>query len=336
MTEAVLEATGRISVRETDDVVAQHGEALVAVHRVGICGSDIHAFRGQHPFIHPPIVLGHEFAGRVMTAPADSGFKPGDRVTVEPSLVCGLCRNCRSGRYNICEHLRVIGCQSRGAMADLIAVPADRMLRLPDSMSWDEACLVEPLAVGVHAVRRADLSPGDSILILGAGTIGLMCLSAAKSMGAASVTVADPVAWRRDLAVKLGADETCADPESCASPQAPAAQAPDIIIECTGHGEAVATAVRLSRKGGRIVIVGVHGKPALVEIGLIQDWELDIRGALMYTRGDFEEALNLITERRVLTEPIITHRMLLANVANAFETLNDPEAEALKVILTVS
>jgi L-iditol 2-dehydrogenase len=336
MIEAVLEKAGRIVVRDTADAIAVQGEALIAVQRVGICGSDLHAYRGEHPFIHPPIVLGHEFAGLVVSAPADSGFRPGDRVTVEPSLVCGHCDNCKSGRYNICDHLRVIGCQARGAMAGLIAVPAGNLLMLPDSVSWDEACLVEPLAVGVHAMRRAGIEVGESVLILGAGTIGLMCLAAARAMGAGAVMVADPVDWRRDLALSLGADDVCENPAICANSAEPLLPAPSLILECTGNGAAAEQAVSISRKGGRIVIVGVHSKPALLEIGLIQDWELDVRGTLMYTRGDFEEALNLIAEQRVRTESLITHRMHLAHVAEAFRVLSDPALRALKIILTVA
>lgn len=335
MREAVLEGVESITFRDADAVVPHSGEALLAVQRVGICGSDVHAFRGEHPFIHPPIVLGHEFAALVVSAPPDCGFMPGDRVTVEPSLVCGHCPNCKSGRYNICDHLKVVGCQTRGAMAELIAVPAGKLVRLPDAVSWDEACLVEPLAVGVHAMRRAGLAPGESVLILGAGTIGLMCLAAARSLGAGTVMVADPLEWRRDIALAAGADEVRADPSICTNASS-LDPPPDIICECTGHGGAATQAVRLSRKGGRIVIVGVHGKPEAIEIGLIQDWELDVFGTLMYTRRDFEEALSLISERRVPTELLVTHRMRLAHVADAFAVLTDPDSRALKVLLTVA
>jgi len=153
-------------------------EILVAVARVGICGSDLHAYHGRHPFIQLPVVPGHEFAGAVVEVGANvHDFVPGQRVTVEPSLVCGVCHNCTRGRYNICERLRVIGCQTTGALGEYLAVPASKTLLLPDSVTWDQAVMVEPLAVAVHAVRLArfqSVQPGANVLILGAGTIGLM------------------------------------------------------------------------------------------------------------------------------------------------------------------
>lgn len=338
MTEAVLEAPHTITIQDASVPVPCAGEALLAPERVGICGSDMHAWHGLHPFITPPVVPGHEFSATVCTAPDGCGFRPGDRVTVEPNLVCGRCIHCREGRYNICDHLKVIGCQSPGAMADYVAVPVEKLIRLPDSVNFEDACLIEPLAVAIHALKRARFQSGESVLILGAGTIGLMCLQAARALGAGVKIVTDLQDWRLQLARTLGADATLRadDPDihdSIRETMGP--DGADIILECVGLPSAMKQAVNASRKGGRIVVVGVHGEPVDLNVGLVQDWELDVYGSLMYTRADFEQALDLIERGEAQTQPFVTHRFPLAEAARAYETLDNPDARALKALIIV-
>jgi L-iditol 2-dehydrogenase len=336
--QAVLEATRTVTIQEAPPPDAGPGEVLLAPERVGICGSDVHAWLGLHPFITPPVVPGHEFSATVCDAPERSGFARGDRVTVEPNLVCGKCIHCREGRYNICDTLRVIGCQTPGAMADYLTVPVEKIIPLPDSVHFEDACLIEPLAVGIHALKRARFQPGDSVLILGVGTIGLMCLQAARAMGAGAVVATDLQDWRLEMATKLGASDTLRADDADLRSAIRRVMGPDgadIILECVGYPPAMRAAVEVSRKGGRIVVVGVHGEPVDLNVGLIQDWELDVYGSLMYTRDDFEAALSLISRDQVQTQPFITHRFPLEQAALAYETLDDPGAHALKVLIEV-
>ena len=259
-------------------------------------------------------------------------------MTVEPNLVCGECIHCKGGRYNICDTLKVIGCQTPGAMAEYLTVPVEKIIPLPASVNFEDACLIEPLAVGIHAMKRARFQPGDSVLILGVGTIGLMCLQAAKAMGAGIVAVTDLQDWRLAMAMTLGANDTIRadDPDlRSAVRRAMGSDGADIILECVGYPPAMRAAVEVSRKGGRIVVVGVHGEPVDLNVGLIQDWELDVYGSLMYTRDDFEMALDLISRGKAQTQPFITHRFPLVEAARAYETLDDPEARALKVLIEV-
>ena len=314
-------------------------ELLVAVACVGICGSDLHAYHGRHPFIQLPIVPGHEFAGTVVKVGTNvRGFVPGQRVTVEPSLVCGLCYNCTHGRYNICEQLRVIGCQTPGAMGDYLTVPASKALHLPDDVTWDQATLIEPLAVAVHAVRVAQLRAGANLLILGAGTIGLMTLQAAKALGAGRVMITDLLQNRLDLALELGADEAV-NPRTTdlatTLEEAFGPQRADAIIECVGVASTIRDALRLARKGTRIVLAGVFEQEVLVNLGLVQDRELELVGTLMYANDDFPTALELIQSGCVQAEPLITHRFPLAQAAEAFATA-DSRRDALKVLIEVT
>lgn len=314
-------------------------EVLIAVTCVGICGSDLHSYHGRHPFIPLPVVPGHEFAGTVVEAGKKvTGFSEGQRVTVEPSLTCGLCYTCTHGRYNICEQLKVIGCQSPGAMAEYITVPAAKVLALPDSMSWEQAALVEPLAVGVRAFRKTALAPGAKLLILGAGSIGLMTLVAAKAMGAGSVMIADLLPNRLDLARELGADETVnagtIDLEAAVEKTFGSERA-DAIVECVGAAATAGGAVRCARKGSRIVIAGVFEEEIPLNLGLVQDRELELVGTLMYVNEEFPTALELVRDGKVKVEPLITHRFPLSQAARAFATA-DNRREAVKVLLEVN
>ncbi len=313
-------------------------EILIRVARVGVCGSDLHAYHGRHPFIDLPVVPGHEFAGTVAAVGAGvADFVPGQRVTVEPSLVCGTCYNCTHGRYNICDSLRVIGCQTVGAMADYIAVPACKVLALPDGMTWDQAAMVEPLAVGVHAVRVAQFAPGANVLVLGAGTIGLMTLQAARAAGAGQVMISDLLQDRLDLAQRLGADHAV-NPQATdlaqALEEAFGPDRADVIIECVGVAATAREAVRVARKGTRIVLAGVFEEEVPLSLDLVQDRELELVGTLMYAGDDFSTALALVRDGKVDVDSLISHRFPLAQAAEAFATADD-RRHALKVLIEV-
>jgi len=333
-----LHAPEEIRIIDSPRPTPGPGELLIRVAKVGICGSDLHAYHGKHPFIDLPVVPGHEFAGAVAEVGEDIvAFAPGDRVTVEPSLVCGECYNCRHGRYNICEHLKVIGCQTPGAMADYLVVPAAKALRLPDALSWDQGALAEPLAVGVHIVRLAAFAPGADVLILGAGAIGLMTLQVAKAHNAGRVMITDILPERLALARQLGADFAINPQEEdlmAALEEHFGPSRADVILECVGVAATARDAVRVARKGSRIIIGGVYEEDAPLQLGLVQDRELELIGALMYAGADFATALRLLSNGEVRDEPLITHRFPLKDAAEAF-AVADRRAEALKVLIEI-
>jgi L-iditol 2-dehydrogenase len=338
MKQAELFAPEDVRLIETPRPNPGTDELLVAVTLVGICGSDLHAYHGRHPFIELPVVPGHEFAGTVVDAGSQvSDFSPGQRVTVEPSLVCGVCYNCTHGRYNICEQLKVIGCQSPGAMAEFLTVPASKALHLPDEVNWDQAVMVEPLAVAVHAARIAQFGQGAKVLVLGAGTIGLMVLQAVKAMGAGRVVVSDLLQDRLDLALDLGADAVV-NPATIdlgsALDRALGPERADVIFECVGIAATARDAVRVARKGTRIVLAGVFEEEVSLNLGLVQDHELELLGTLMYAGDDFSIALEMLAQGKVRAEPLITHRFPLDQAARAFATA-DGRAGALKVLVQI-
>ncbi len=340
MKRAVLVEPQQIVMEETDDPTPAAGEVVISVAACGICGTDLHAYRGKHPSITCPIVPGHEFSGRV--AAAGEGVRerrPGDRVAAQPSIACGSCRNCRDGRPNICSNLRVLGCQVDGAMCERIAVPADLTLPLADSVSFVDATLVEPLAVAVHAARRGGVRRGFRAVILGAGPVGLFLLQALKGLGAASVGITDIVDARLRTAGRLGADWT-ANPDRDDLRAAIASeygeQGADAVFECSGSENALNQAVDLSRKGGRVVLVGMYEEPQkLANANYLHEHELDLLGSLLYIDADFRLALELIERKAVSTEPLITHRFSLDQAAQAFETVDKKRDEVVKACITI-
>lgn len=314
-------------------------EVLIKVEVAGICGSDLHAYEGKHPFVKSPIVLGHEFSGTIRQlgeCVSTERFHTGQRVTVEPSITCGECYNCRNGRYNICDNLRVIGSQISGGYATFVKVPAANVIPLDDHLTFEDGAMIEPLAVGVHAVRLGKVEAGHRVLIIGAGTIGLLLAQAARALGA-QVAVADIVDSRLDIARTLGVDACINSRVSPISEELKlfAPDGVDIIFECVGIAFTLRQSIEIARKGSRIVIVGVAEGEVSLPVHYIQDRELEILGDLMYTRKDYEETLDLLRSGRVHLDPLKTKSFQLEEVNDAFQYVLANPADTLKVFLSV-
>ncbi|NGO41305.1 zinc-dependent alcohol dehydrogenase [Streptomyces ureilyticus] len=341
----MTEQIRRVLVRSLDDITIEHvpapvpgdDELLVRTTVVGVCGSDTHAAAGHHPFIDLPYRPGHEAVGVVAAAGKGAeDFAPGDRVIIEPNLYCGRCAQCRSGRYNICQELKVFGCQTPGAMGDLFTIPADRVHRVPDGMTALQAALVEPLATPVHAVAKAGDLTGRTVVVLGAGPIGLLTLIAARHAGAARIVVTDLLEGKRARALRLGADAALpADAPDLIDQAHAALDGPaDVIFDCVAREQSMAQAIGLVTKGGHIVVVGVGAAgTTAVRLDLIQDREIRIEGTLMYTSEDYLAAMSLIESDAVDIAEIVTATYPLEEAAKAFAASVDPEQ--VKVLVTV-
>ncbi|MGW6543269.1 zinc-dependent alcohol dehydrogenase [Streptomyces massasporeus] len=341
----MTEQIRRVLVRSLDDITVEHvpapepgdGELLVRPTVVGVCGSDTHAAAGHHPFIELPYRPGHEAVGVVVaTGWGTEEFAPGDRVIIEPNLYCGRCPQCRSGRYNICQELTVFGCQTPGAMADLFAIPADRVHRVPAGMTDLQAVLVEPLATPVHAVAKTGDLTGRTVAVLGAGPIGLLTIIAARHAGAARIAVTDLLEGKRARALRLGADTalSAGSPDLAAQAHAALGGPADVVFDCAARGESIAQAVDIVAKGGHIVVVGVGAAgDTPIRLDLVQDREIRIEGTLMYTAEDYRGAMSLITAGAVDTAEIITATYPLEKAALAFSASLD--LEQVKVLVTV-
>lgn len=307
-----IDAPHELRVERADlPEVPAAGAARVRTTAVGICGSDLHVLAGHHPFVGYPVLPGHEVVGVVEAV--GSGVEDvwlGRRVVLEPGLACGTCATCRRGDVHLCLSLRVMGFQAPGGMADAFDAPVDRLHALPEGVSDERGVLVEPLAVATHAVRLVGDVDGQDVLVAGAGTIGLVCALVARGDGALVRMVERDEARRRIAADRFGFDvaERAAE-DTC-----------DVAFECVGAEAALRDCVMAVRKGGTVVVVGVHGRDAAVQVGWIQDRELRLQGSLMYQRRDVERAIALLEDGTIDLDGVIGARLPLADAAEAFAT----------------
>jgi 2-desacetyl-2-hydroxyethyl bacteriochlorophyllide A dehydrogenase len=296
-------------------------DALVRTRAVGICGSDLHALTGSHPFISLPCFPGHEVVGTVEAVGSDvTDVTAGDRVLAEANLVCGHCVYCRSQRYNLCSELKVLGCQTEGAMADLFTIPADRLHRAPEALDDSQAALVEPLSTATHAVRMAGDLSGGTVAILGGGTVGLLCLIAALDAGAETVAVTDLQASKRSLAIRLGAAGAIdgGSPDAVDEVKEALESRPDVTFDCVATQASVTQAVALALKGGTVMVVGVPTADVVIPLPLVQDREIRIQGSAMYVREDVVRAIDLMVRGVVPSDRIVTLTLPMERAAEAF------------------
>ena len=339
MRRILITEPNNVILEELEEKKPNSGEVSLKIAYCGICGSDLHAFKGNHPFIPLPATPGHEFSGVIdEKGKAVTEFEVGDRVTVEPSLICGKCYNCKTGRYNICDNLRVIGCQGEGAMADYLVIPADKVIPIPDNLSLKHAALTEPIAVGVHAVKRGGSLFNKNVVIIGAGMIGLSTLVCVLKAGAKSVIITDLSDERLELAKRLGATHTINAAklnvvETILSEQP--YEGIDVVFECVGIEKSIRDAMAIIRKGGRIVVVGVFGSEVKVNMANVQDREQEIIGTLMYTRRDFTEAIQMLTEGSFSPDIFITEIFPLDKPQEAFDAVFNTKTN-LKVLFEIN
>jgi 2-desacetyl-2-hydroxyethyl bacteriochlorophyllide A dehydrogenase len=312
-------------------------EALVMTTLAGICGSDTHAAQGRHPFISLPYHPGHEVVGLVAETGADvTSVRPGQRVTVEPTLPCWQCKMCRTDRPNLCERLQFFGCGwQQGGMANYFTVPANRLHVIPDELDDVTAALIEPMSTPVHAVRTAGDVAGKAIAVIGAGTIGLLLVAVLRARNARRIVVTDMLPSKRNRALTLGADAVVDAASANIEQQirTALAESADIVFDCVAVEPTVRTSVRLASKGGTVVIVGVPSRDVTVPLPIIQDHQIRIQGSATYLARDYDESINLLRDGKIRTADIVTATRPLDAVAEAFHLSSS--GEEVKVLLTI-
>jgi L-iditol 2-dehydrogenase len=338
MKQAVMTEPGRIVLRDVPVPEPGPGEVLLRIRRIGVCGSDIHVYHGKHPYTKYPVVQGHEFSASVEAlGPGVEGPVPGIKVTSMPQEVCGRCQPCLRGDYHICDELKVEGFQAPGCAQELWVARAEAIVPLPECFSFDQGALVEPAAVAMHAVSRAGNIAGRRAAVLGAGPIGNLVAQAARSEGA-KVLITDLSAYRLEVARRCGLDAVAnAGEESLAQASARAfgSDGFDLAFECVGAEPTISAAVEGIQKGGTIIVVGVFGKKPRVDMGLVQDRELNLRGSLMYKAADYRRAVELIASGGILTEPLISKHFPLARYLDAFRFIEEQGDRSMKVFIDV-
>jgi len=339
MIQAVMTRPGEIEFIEIPIPELNEGEVIVKIMRIGICGSDIHVYHGKHPYTSYPVVQGHEVSGEIAKiGDGITQFKLGDKVTIQPQVVCGKCFSCIHGNYHICDELKVMGFQTTGTASEYFKVDASKLLKLPEDMSFDEGAMVEPLAVAVHALSRAGEVKGKKILVLGAGPIGNLVAQSAKGLGAKAVMITDLSDYRLQKAKECGID-FCVNTkdqdigkvllDNFGQDKA------DLILECVGVNTTMSQAVLNARKGSAIIVVGVFGSKATIDLGLVQDRELMLIGTLMYQEKDYIKAIELIESEKVKLAPLITNHFAFKDYLKAYECIEDRKDQVMKVIIDI-
>ena len=325
---------------EVEEPAIGPGQAKIAVKAIGICGSDIHAYYGEHPFMGFPIVLGHECTGIIKEISGENTkLKKGDRVILRPQKVCGTCKPCRAGRYNICETLEVLGCQCTGGASDYYVADADLFYRLPDNIGFDEGTMIEPLAVAVHAVKRAFREvKGKNVLVLGAGTIGNLVAQSAKGMGAGNVMITDISDFRLDLAEQCGIEHVVNISRQELAEEIEKVfgrDGIDAVYECTANENALNQVLSLAPKGTTIVVAGVFAGMPRINLANVQDREYALLGTLMYVEEDYMESIDLIKQGKICLKKLITQKFSLDKMADAFRYIEQNPDRVQKVVLDI-
>ena len=311
------------------------GEALVRVRRVGVCGTDMHAFRGRQPFFTYPRILGHELGVEVLEVGENPhGIRSGDRCAVEPYLNCGRCIACRAGKTNCCESLQVLGVHVDGGMRELITVPVDKLHR-SESLSLDQLALVETLGIGAHAVERAALKEGESVLVIGAGPIGLAVTQFALIAGA-RVTLSDVNEERLRFAENAYGIRTIAlrDADTLEEIRGVnGGELPTAVFDATGNAESMQSSFRYAAHGGRIVFVGLVLSDITFYDPDFHRKELTLLATRNSTAETFRQIIALMEAGRIDSAPWITHRAPVEAAAERFPTWLEPDSGVIKAMI---
>lgn len=321
MQQIVLEQPGTFKAREIPPPTSVEGRALVRVRRIGVCGTDLHAFAGRQPFFEYPRVLGHELGVEVMESGGRPDLQPGSLCAIEPYLSCGACRACAAGRSNCCETLAVLGVHHDGGMQPLLSVPPG-LLHRSDALSADQLALVETLGIGAHAVRRSGVQSGQRALVLGAGPIGLAVVQFAKATGA-EIQVVDLSESRRRFAERFGV-AALAEPE---------AEPYDVVFDATGSRTSMEASLEYVGAGGKWVWVGLVLDRVAIDDPSFHRKEVTLL-ASRNSAGLFPQIIRMIENGEIDTTPWITHRLALGSVPDEFAGLRE-QPDLIKAMIEV-
>jgi len=335
---AFITEPGKIEFRDVPVPELGPEDVLIAVKAAAICGSDLHIFKGKHPAVALPVPVGHEVAGEVTQVGAQvTKLEPGDRVTVEPVIVCGECFFCKRGDYHLCSEISFQYRQGQGGLTTHFVANQQWVHRLPEGMPYTQGALLEPLSVAVHAVSKANVGLGDTIAVFGAGAIGLLLLQLVRVAGAGEIYVVDIQPHRLEAAASLGAqalDNASGDVVSEIY-----ARTAGLGVECAFEAVGLASTLRQTltvlRKGGQAVLIGLFEKgEILIPANIFVQKEISLAGSQGYC-WDFQTAIKLVTQGRIDLAKLITHQFSLAETQVAFDTLMAPQEQAMKIVIKV-
>lgn len=332
-----LRAPRDFSVVDRADPLPSPTDALIRVHRTGICATDVATIEGHSTVATYPITPGHEFVGTIEWAPSGSGFATGEWVTIYPTQGCGTCAACMAGTPNHCHHFRVSGVhRDGGSFAELVAAPVAQLIRVPIGLQNDRGALIEPLAVGVHANRRAELLPGQRIAIIGAGTVGTMTAQVARAWGTREIVLADRLEGRRALCSDLGFTNFVVATQGALAPGIQSFGGPlDVVFDSACTRDTLDAAVEALKPGGKLVLLGFPHDASDISLPYAKayKWEISLHLSRNYTPADFADSIALLEAGQIDAERMITATWPLEEFAAAYSELRARPDRHVKVML---
>ena len=335
MKAMVLRAAGELQASKIATPSPMAGEVLVRVTHSGICGTDLKIFNGGITVNHP-LIMGHEMIGQVVEGNGDGGFASGQRVVVDPVLFCGHCFHCRHGQTHLCPDGTLLGRDHDGGFAEYVAAPAANIYALPDAISDREASLIQVLTTCLHAQRLVPVFPGEAVVVMGLGVTGQLHAQLARARGANPVIGITRSAWKRNMAMSLGADLTLAPGEEARQKvlEATDGRGADLVIESVGNLSVLAQAIDLVRFGGRLMGFGIYTeRDARLPFYQLYFKEIAFINARAAKGEDYPATIDLLQRRQLQLEPLVTHTLALAEMGKALAMLSTQVPDRMKIIL---
>ncbi len=333
MKAVAIKGAREFEIIDKEEPVSTDGKVIVDVKKCGICGSDIHYWVDGEP---KGLVMGHEYCGVVVDPGSREDLKVGDRVTALPISPCGHCEPCETGNVQYCldtwTHATGLSLDNPGGLEPKMALRPDMVIKVPDNITDDEVAMVEPTAVGLHAAHLADIKMGQKVLVVGGGIIGLVSAMFAKMEGASYVVVSETNEKRGQKAVDLGVADAWFDAKDAEAINKFAAKF-DVVIECCGNAPAVTSALMLTKPGGTVVLVGVSSKPIEIPTVLAVLHELTVKGAIAYTKLEFQTCIDLIAKKKIDVKKFIDDVVSLEEVQHSYERLTSGTDSAVKILV---
>ena len=338
MKTLVCNSPGEFSYQHSDIPALTENHAIIKIKNIGVCGTDLHAFEGKQPFFNYPRILGHELAGEIAAVDGAPDFSVGEAVTFLPYFNCGHCIACRNGKTNCCTQMKVFGVHIDGGMSEFVSVPSDKLVHA-EGLSFEELALVEPLSIGAHAIRRAKVSESDTVLVIGAGPIGLGIMEFARIAGAKVIALDVNDSRLKFCEEKLrvpycihGLTQNIHEELV----RITAGDMPTVVIDATGNLKAINTAFEYLSHGGTYVLVGLQGGQISFSHPEFHKREATLMSSRNATRSDFEYVISCIKKGLVNPQNYITHRVDFSQVKTDFESWLDPATGVIKAMISVN
>lgn len=325
---------GEFAYRDADAPLARPGHSIIKIRRIGICGTDLHAYEGTQPYFSYPRILGHELAGDLVDLDQAPGFQPGEAVTIIPYFSCGHCIACRTGKPNCCMTIRVCGVHVDGGMVEYLSVPSSSLVA-GRGLSYDQLALIEPLAIGAHAVRRADIRPGEFVLVVGAGPIGLGTMASARNAGGIVIAMdinADRLRFCREKLQVLHTVDAADDPVGQIA-EITRGDMATVVFDATGNRKAINDGFQYLAHGGRYVLVGLQKGEIQFSHPEFHKREATLMSSRNATREDFASVMTAMESGLIDPRSYITHRVIFPEVKKEFASWLDPSGGVIKAIV---